>query len=190
MMKLSGEQIKGKNGNLRGRFLNVFIIKWFDDAECEDYGKRTDKKGCERYNKAMEIPENIFKSGFSGNIEQALCEQRMKPVKLQLKNCMNISSEDAAKNSPFIFSLIESCKLNDIAPQDYLITYLNVFLHDKDCDKKTLLPCFYKSECFKKMAGNRMITARVSFINYFCMLLRKLKGRTNYENLLSLTICK
>ena len=69
-----------------------------------------------------------------------LCEQRMKPVKLLLKNCMNIGSEAAAENSAFIFSLIESCKLNGIDPQNYLKHLFECILHGKDCDKKALLP--------------------------------------------------
>lgn len=89
---------------------------------------------------------NILKDG-SAEISNNLCEQRMKPVKLLLKNCMNIGSEDAAENSAFIFSLIESCKLNDIAPQDYLKHLFECILHGKVCDKTDLLPCFYKPEC-------------------------------------------
>lgn len=71
----------------------------------------------------------------------------MKPVKLLLKNYMNISSEDAAENSAFVFSLIESYKLNDINPQDYLKHLFECILYGKDCNKKDLLPCFYKPEC-------------------------------------------
>ena len=89
---------------------------------------------------------NILKDG-SAEISNNLCEQRMRLVKLLLKNCMNIGSEAAAENSAFIFSLIESCKLNDIDPQDYLKHLFECILHGKDCDKKVLLPCFYKSEC-------------------------------------------
>ncbi len=79
--------------------------------------------------------KNILKDG-AAEISNNLCEQRMKPVKLLLKNCMNIGSEDAAGNSAFIFSLIESCKLNDIDPQDYLKHLFECILHGKDCDKK------------------------------------------------------
>ena len=39
---------------------------------------------------------NILKDG-TAEILNNLCEQRMKPVKLLLKNCMNIGSEDAAE---------------------------------------------------------------------------------------------
>lgn len=62
--------------------------------------------------------KNILKDG-AVKISNILCEQRMKSVKLLLKNCMNISSEDEAENSAFIFSL-KNCKLNNIDPQNYL----------------------------------------------------------------------
>ena len=84
---------------------------------------------------------NILKDGLA-EISNNLCEQRMKPVKLLLKNCMNIGSEAAAENSAFIFSLIESCKLNDIDPQDYLKHLFECSLHGKVCDKKALCPIF------------------------------------------------
>ncbi|WP_288786245.1 hypothetical protein [uncultured Bacteroides sp.] len=32
-------------------------------------------------------------------------------------------------------------------PQDYLKHLFECILHGKDCDKKALLPCFYKPEC-------------------------------------------
>ena len=89
---------------------------------------------------------NILKDG-AAEISNNLCEQRMKPVKLLFKNCMNIGSEVAAENTAFIFSQIESCKLNDIDPQDYMTHLFECILHGKDCDKKALLPCLYKQEC-------------------------------------------
>lgn len=60
---------------------------------------------------------------------------------------MNIGSEDVAENSAFIISLIKSCKLNNIAPQDYLKHLFKCIFHGKDCDKKVLLSYFYKPEC-------------------------------------------
>ena len=91
--------------------------------------------------------KNILKDG-SAEISNNLCEQRMKPVKLLLKNCMNIGSEDAAGNSAFIFSLIESCKLNDIAPSglpEALV--LNVFFMVRTATRRSFCHVFYKSEC-------------------------------------------
>lgn len=121
---------------------------------------------------------NILKDG-SAEISDNLCEQRMKPVKLLLKNCMNIGSEDAAGNSAFIFSLIESCKHNNINPQDYLKHLFECILHGKDCDKKHFCHVFinrnvnikifsyvhfYFIGCFSAdkivVAENRMVTLK------------------------------
>ena len=44
-------------------------------------------------------PENFIKDG-RVQISNNLCEQRMKPVKLNLKNCQNIGSENAAEKTP------------------------------------------------------------------------------------------
>ncbi|WP_307768515.1 transposase domain-containing protein [uncultured Bacteroides sp.] len=51
-------------------------------------------------------------------------------------------SENAAGN----LALNESCKLNNIDSQDYLKHLFENIPYSKDCYKKTLLPCFYKSE--------------------------------------------
>ena len=98
-----------------------------------------DEKSCELHNKPWKFLKNILKDS-SAKISNNLCEQRMKTIKL-LKNCMNIVSEDAIENSAFIFSLIKSCKLNNINPHDYLKHLFECILHDKDCDKKVFLPC-------------------------------------------------
>ena len=76
-------------------------------------------------------------------ISNNLVEQRMKPIKLNLKVCRNIGSEPAAEDTAFIFSLTESCTLNNITPETYLEKLLRC-IHEKDVDKKALLPCYYK----------------------------------------------
>ena len=146
-MKLSGEQIKGKRRKLTGPILERIrhkVVMMMQDAKI--MANELMRKAVNYTINQWKSLRNILKDG-SAEISNNLCEQRMKPVKLLLKNCMNIGSEDAAGNSAFIFSLIESCKLNDIAPQDYLKHLFECILHGKDCDKKALLPCFYQSEC-------------------------------------------
>ncbi|ANU57637.1 IS66 family transposase [Bacteroides caecimuris] len=146
-MKLSGEQIKGKRRKLTGPILESIhhkVVMMMQDAKI--MANELMRKAVNYTINQWKSLKNILKDG-SAEISNNLCEQRMKPVKLLLKNCMNIGSEDAAGNSAFIFSLIESCKLNDIDPQDYLKHLFECILHGKDCDKKALLPCFYKSEC-------------------------------------------
>ena len=146
-MKLSGEQIKGKRRQLTGPILESIhhkVVMMMQDAKI--MANELMRKAANYTLNQWKSLRNILKDG-AAEISNNLCEQRMKPVKLLLKNCMNIGSEDAAENSAFIFSLIESCKLNGIDPQDYLKHLFECILHGKDCDKKTLLPCFYKPEC-------------------------------------------
>lgn len=146
-MKLSGEQIKGKRRKLTGPILESIhhkVVMMMQDAKI--MANELMRKAANYTLNQWKSLKNILKDG-AAEISNNLCEQRMKPVKLLLKNCMNIGSEDAAENSAFIFSLIESCKLNGIDPQDYLKHLFECILHGKDCDKKTLLPCFYKPEC-------------------------------------------
>lgn len=146
-MKLSGEQIKGKRRQLTGPILESIhhkVVMMMQDAKI--MANELMRKAVNYTLNQWKSLRNILKDG-AAEISNNLCEQRMKPVKLLLKNCMNIGSEDAAENSAFIFSLIESCKLNGIDSQDYLKHLFECILHGKDCDKKTLLPCFYKPEC-------------------------------------------
>lgn len=72
-----------------------------------------------------------------------LCEQRMKPIKLNLKVCQNIGSETAAENASFMFSLMESCKLNKLKEEPYMENLFNT-LGMEQVDWKQNLPCFYK----------------------------------------------
>jgi transposase len=119
-MKLSGEQIKGKRRKLTGPILERIrhkVVMMMQDAKI--MANELMRKAVNYTLNQWRSLRNILKDG-AAEISNNLCEQRMKPVKLLLKNCMNIGSEDAAKNSAFIFSLIESCKLNGIDPQDYL----------------------------------------------------------------------
>ena len=77
-----------------------------------------------------------------------LCEQRMNPIKLSLKNCQNIGSEGAAENAAFMHSLIESCRLNDKNPFDYLCFLLRKMRASlDDVGKRALLPDRWVPEC-------------------------------------------
>ena len=77
------------------------------------------KDFCSEYGVNYDSHLNFIKDG-RVQILNNLCEQRIKPVKLNLKNCQNIGSENAAENTVFVFSLTESCRLNGINPETYL----------------------------------------------------------------------
>lgn len=78
-------------------------------------------------------------------ISNNLVEQRMKPIKLDLKNSQNIGSEAAAKRHAFMHSLIESCSMNKIAPYEYLVNLLERYKTLTEEEKPALMPCYYKN---------------------------------------------
>lgn len=67
----------------------------------------------------------------------------MRHIKQNLKNSMNIGSEEAALDNAFMYSLIESCRMNSLSPVDY-IRHLTDNLMDGKSNKRQLLPCFCK----------------------------------------------
>ena len=86
----------------------------------------------------------------SGQVEISnnLCEQRMKTIKLTLKNCQNIGSEAAAERSAFLQSLVESCTLNRINPLEYITSLFElIYKGEKTTDKVSLLPCYWGAKC-------------------------------------------
>ncbi|MCI1683207.1 MAG: transposase [Bacteroides sp.] len=62
-------------------------------------------------------------------------------IKMNLKNCLNIGSERSAVDTAFMYSLVESCRANNISPVRY-IRFLVDKLSDKTVDRTTLLPCY------------------------------------------------
>ena len=94
--------------------------------------------------------ENFIKDG-RVEISNNLCEQRMKAVKLNLKNCQNIGSEFAAENAAFMFSVTESCSLNGINPESYLEDVFRSILFGTKRDRRDFLPCYYQTRELPKM---------------------------------------
>lgn len=70
------------------------------------------KKAVNYINNNAETLRNFILDG-NAEISNNLCEQRMKPIKISLKNCQKIGSDGAAENAAFMHSLIESCRLNN-----------------------------------------------------------------------------
>jgi len=72
-----------------------------------------------------------------------LAEQMCKHIKMNLKTASNIGSESSALDNAFMFSLIESCKLNGLSPEKYIRFLLDKLKgSDEQMDKTTLLPCY------------------------------------------------
>lgn len=79
-------------------------------------------------------------------ISNNLCEQRMKTIKLDLKNCQNIGSEDAAMKAAFMHLLIESCSLNKLNPESNLTHLFEYHKQPDVVDKAALLPCYFTNK--------------------------------------------
>lgn len=76
------------------------------------------------------------------------CEQRMKPIKLDLKNSQNIGSEEAAEGAAFMHSLVESCRMNGKNPYDYLVDLLRKLGKPlDDLARRDLLPDRWQPQC-------------------------------------------
>lgn len=116
-------------------------------ANTELMGRSLLKKAVNYINNQTETLRNFILDG-NAEISNNLCEQRMKPIKLSLKNCQNIGSEGAAENAAFMHSLIESCRLSDKNPYDYLCSLFRKMRTPlDDVGKRTLLPDRWVPEC-------------------------------------------
>lgn len=116
-------------------------------ANAELMAKSLLKKAVNYINNQTEILRNFILDG-NAEISNNLCEQRMKPIKLSLKNCQNIGSEEAAENAAFMHSLIESCRMNNKNPYDYLCSLFRKMLTGvDDVNKRKLLPDLWVPEC-------------------------------------------
>lgn len=116
-------------------------------SDAELMGRSLLKKAVNYINNQTETLRNFILDG-NAEISNNLCEQRMKPIKLSLKNCQNIGSEEAAENAAFMHSLIESCRLNNKNPFDYLCTLFRKMRTSlDDIGKRALLPDRWVPEC-------------------------------------------
>ena len=109
-----------------------------DDARCGELLKKA-----MRYARA-EWPamKRVLESG-DVEVSNNISEQSVRKLKMNLRNAGNIGSESSAVDNAFMYSVIESCKHNEIDPGKY-ISYLLGKLktaHEGE-DLTTLLPCY------------------------------------------------
>lgn len=56
-------------------------------------------------------------------LDDAVCGELMRKLKMNLRNAGNIGSENSEADNAFMYSVIESCRHNEIVPGKY-ISYL------------------------------------------------------------------
>ena len=81
-----------------------------------------------------------------GEAEISNCwiENQIRPFALGRKNWLFVGNELSANKSALLYSLIQTCKLNQINPRHYLMYVLNQVhrMRRKEIDPETLLPQF------------------------------------------------
>ena len=125
---------------------NHSLSMWFIDEigrlfgiehDCKKAGLTADQVLVERLQRSKPIMDRI-KEKFE------LAEQMMRHIKLNLKNCLNIGSEDSALDYAFMFSVIESCNMNKLSAGCYIKELVSRLTAKPVCtaEKVALLPCF------------------------------------------------
>ncbi|KWW27194.1 MAG: transposase IS66 [bacterium P201] len=90
--------------------------------------------------------EKAFKAFLkNGRIElsNSAAERMFRHIAMGRRNWLHSGSHDAAQNIAFMYSLYESCKLNDLNFFDYINDVLTRLMKG-ETDYKSLIPCNYK----------------------------------------------
>lgn len=84
-------------------------------------------------------------------IDNNWCENQIRPFAIGKKNWMFLGNQRSAKIAAFFYSIIQTCKLNDINPTNYLIYILSQAgkMRRKEVDLVTLLPQFIDKSLLK-----------------------------------------
>lgn len=136
----------------RARLSRPIVNRIFDKADriamdTALMGKDLLKKAVNYIRNQKESLRNFLLDG-NAELSNNRCEQRMKPIKLDMKNCQNIGSEKAAEGAAFMHSLVESCRMNGKNPYDYLVDLLrNLGKPLDDLARRALLPDRWQPQC-------------------------------------------
>ena len=71
-------------------------------------------------------------------------ESVFRHIAMGRRNWLNSGSHDAAQNIAFMYSLYESCKMNDIDFGEYVEDILTRMMNGDD-DYRSMIPCNYTS---------------------------------------------
>ena len=116
-------------------------------ADATLMGKDLLRKAINYIKNQKESLRNFLRDG-QAELSNNYCEQRMKPIKLDLKNCQNIGSETAAECAAFMHSIVESCRMNGKNPYDYLVDLFHKLKKPlDDIAKRELLPDRWQPQC-------------------------------------------
>ena len=117
-MKVRGEEIKEKRVKVRRGIVEGMddkVVMMMEDRKV--MGKEVMRKGVKYRIKEWKWVTNMVKEGCA-EIWKKVCEERMKGVKVVVKKCMKIGSEDGGGKWGLMFCVIERWKVNEIDGED------------------------------------------------------------------------
>lgn len=91
-------------------------------------------------------------------IDNNWVENQIRPFALGRKNWLFVGNKDAADTAAFFYSIIQTCKLNNIDPHKYLVCVLNQAgkMRRREIDPKILLPQFINQNLLQQIAQKSM----------------------------------
>lgn len=145
---MSPAERKARRQRLSNPVLNrIFAMARTAALDTVEMGKDLFRKAVNYIRNQEQTLRNFVLDG-NAEISNNLVEQRMKPIKLSMKNCQNIGSEDAAINAAFMHSIVESCRLNSKNPYQYLLALFRSVGKALDGPaKRKLMPDIWVPEC-------------------------------------------
>jgi transposase len=92
------------------------------------------------------------------HISNCLIENQVRPFAIGKKNWMFIGNETAGQRAALLYSLIQSCELNQIDPRKYLEYVINHIhkLRKNEIDPATLLPNTINKALLETKAANKV----------------------------------
>ena len=86
---------------------------------------------------------NVFSAMLSRSLDNAI-ERCFRHIANGRRNWLHAGSHEAAENLAFMYSLYESCKMNELDFGRYIEDILTR-MKDGDKDYLSMLPCYYKT---------------------------------------------
>src|SRR5262249_36082253 len=118
--------------------------KWLDELVNRVIPKSPLSNAVNYALKNWEALERYLEDGML-DIDNNAAERLIKPVKIGAKNWIFAGSDQGAKNAAVFYSLIETCKLHQINPYDYLRNVLTRLPTQLNSKLDELLPWNWKS---------------------------------------------
>ena len=153
---------KGKTGEARlkfrlkySRFIVQSIMKALQRMKDEKDVKKYGKMVMRAVNYVLDDKEafQVFLTNGDVEIHNIAIERCFRHIAMGRRNWGKVGSHEAAENLAFMYSLYESCKMNNLNFGRYIENILTR-MKDGDKDYKSMLPCYYveKSDEVKECA--------------------------------------